>query len=152
MSDVKERFTVIPAVYILFKRADKVLLIRRFNTGYEDGNYSLPAGHVDGGEPASGAAIREAREEVGVTVKSEDMRFVHLVHRKVDPGDRYGQERADIFFEAQKWEGEIVNCEPEKCDELRWESIDDLPENTIPVVADTLRAIARGEYYSSYNF
>lgn len=152
MSGVKERFTVIPAIYILFKQADKILLIRRFNTGYQDGNYSLPAGHVDGGEPADVAAAREAFEEVGVHIKPGDLRFVHLMHRNVDNDDRYKLERADIFFEALNWEGEIVNCEPEKCDELRWASLDDLPENTIPEVAYALRAIERGEYYSNFNF
>jgi 8-oxo-dGTP pyrophosphatase MutT (NUDIX family) len=152
MSGGKERFTVIPAIYILFKRADKILLIRRFNTGYQDGKYSLPAGHVDGGEPAEQAAAREALEEVGVRIKPEDLHFVHLMHRNVDSDDRYKLERADIFFEARKWDGEIVNCEPSKCDELRWEPLGDLPENTIPEVAHALNAIGRGEYYSSYNF
>lgn len=152
MSGVKERFTVIPAIYILFKQADKILLIRRFNTGYQDGNYSLPAGHVDGGEPADIAAVREALEEVGVRIEPEDLRFVHLMHRNVDADDRYKLERADIFFEALKWDGEIVNCEPEKCDELRWESVNNLPENVIPEVAHVLQAIERGEYYSSFNF
>lgn len=152
MSDVKERFTVIPAIYILFKRDDKILLIRRFNTGYQDGKYSLPAGHVDGGEPAEQAAIREALEEVGVGIKPEDLHFVHLMHRNVESDDRYKLERVDIFFEATSWDGELVNCEPNKCDELRWESLDDLPENVIPEVAYALHAIDKGQYYSSYNF
>lgn len=152
MPGAKERFTVIPAIYILFKRNDKLLLIRRFNTGYQDGNYSLPAGHVDGGEPAEEAAVREALEEVGVRIKLEDLRFVHLMHRNVDADDRYKQERVDIFFEALAWDGELINCEPEKCDELRWVSLQELPENVIPEVAHALRAVDRGEYYSSFNF
>jgi len=152
MPDTKQRFTVIPAIYILFRRDDKILLIRRFNTGYQDGKYSLPAGHVDGGEPAEQAAIREALEEVGVRIKAEDLHFVHLMHRNVEADDRYKLERVDIFFEAVAWEGELTNCEPEKCDELRWVSPKELPENTISEVAHVLTAVERGEYYSSYNF
>lgn len=152
MSGAKERFTVIPAVYVLFKRAGKILLIRRFNTGYQDGKYSLPAGHVDGGEPAEQAAVREALEEIGVSIKPEDLRFAHLMHRNVDSDDRYKLERVDIFFEAHNWDNEIANCEPEKCDELRWVSPSELPENVIPEVAHAIAAIERGEYYSSFNF
>jgi 8-oxo-dGTP diphosphatase len=152
MAEIKERFKIIPAIYILFRHEGKLLLIRRANTGYQDGNYSLPAGHVDGGEPAEQAALREALEEVGVRIKPQDLRFVHLMHRNVDADDRYKTERADIFFEAVAWEGELANCEPQKCDELRWASSDALPENIIPEVAYAIHAIDRGEYYSSFNF
>lgn len=148
----KQRFTVIPAVYIICRQNDKILLIRRYNTGYQDGNYSLPAGHVDGGEPAEEAAIREAKEEIGITIAPENLRFIHLMHRQVDPDDRYNRERVDIFFEASAWDGEITNCEPNKCDELRWESLDLLPDNMIPEVRQALQCIAKGQYYSSFNF
>ncbi len=149
---MKERFTVIPAIYIIFKRDDKVLLLRRFNTGYLDGKYSLPAGHVDGGEPAEMAAVREAYEEVGARIDPENLNFVHLMHRNVDDGDRYGVERVDIFFEALKWDGELTNCEPNKCDELCWASLDELPDTMVPEVKHVLEQVAAGSYYSSYNF
>ncbi|MGF7229225.1 MAG: NUDIX domain-containing protein [Candidatus Saccharibacteria bacterium] len=146
------RYKVIPAVYILFRKGDELLLIRRFQTGYNDGKYGLPSGHVDGGEPSEAAAAREALEEVGVVVKLEDLKFVHLMHRQVDPADREGVERMDIFFEATKWDGELTNCEPHKCDELRWSTVAELPENSIVEVAHVLRQIEAGSYYSSFNF
>ena len=43
----KERNKIIPASYAVLIKDNKVLLVRRFNTGYEDGKYSLPAGHVE---------------------------------------------------------------------------------------------------------
>jgi 8-oxo-dGTP diphosphatase len=144
------RFTVIPAVYIIFRDGDKVLLLRRANTGYHDGEYSLPAGHVDGGEPAIQAACREAREEVDVTIQSEDLRLVHTMHRLSQEPELH--ERIDLFFEAEKWSGELRNVEPEKCDELRWTELSDLPTNVIPEVQQALAAYAVNEPYSSFGF
>lgn len=146
------RYKVIPAVYIIFRKGDEILLIRRFQTGYHDGEYGLPSGHVDGGEPSEVAAAREALEEVGVTIKPEDLKFVHLMHRQIAANDPDGAERMDLFFEALAWDGDLVNCEPHKCDELRWSTIADLPENTITEVAHVLREVERGSYYSSFNF
>ncbi|MEI9913427.1 MAG: NUDIX domain-containing protein [Candidatus Saccharibacteria bacterium] len=51
----KDKFKLIPAVHLLLVDKDKILLLRRFNTGYEDGKYSVVAGHIDGGEAASSA-------------------------------------------------------------------------------------------------
>ena len=54
------------AVYLLLLREGHVLLLRRHNTGYEDGNYSVIAGHVDPGERVTQALVREAAEEAGI--------------------------------------------------------------------------------------
>lgn len=36
----KDRFKLIPAVYLLLRQDNEVLLLRRANTGYQDGKYS----------------------------------------------------------------------------------------------------------------
>ncbi len=149
---IKERFKVIPAVYVVFGRGGKVLLLKRANTGYMDGMYSLPAGHLDGDETALGAALRESEEEVGLRLSADDLHLVHTMHRQVDENDRHGHERIDMFFNAIDWTGEPVNAEPHKCSELRWVSIAELPENMIPEVKYALEKIAAGEPYSDFNF
>ncbi len=36
-----------------------------------------------------------------------------------------GDERVDFFAQVHKWSGEIVNAEPDKCDDLRWVNVDE---------------------------
>ncbi|HET7320838.1 MAG TPA: NUDIX domain-containing protein [Candidatus Saccharimonadales bacterium] len=146
---INGKFSLIPAAYIILRKEGKVLLIRRANTGYLDGYYSLPSGHIDGHETAIQAAAREAKEEVGVTIQVKDLGFVHVIHRVAEEKDH---ERVDFFFEADTWEGEPTNCEPDKCDDLQWFFIDDLPVKTSPVVKQALHCVAEGKQYSDLGF
>jgi len=144
---MNERFKLIPAVYLLLRKEDKVLLLQRANTGYQDGKYSVVAGHMDGDELGTAAIIREAKEEAGIDLKPEDLKFVHLVHRL---NRETGDERMDVFYEAFNWSGEITNIEPYKCSDLSWFSLDALPENMIPLIRNVLNRVKGGEYYSEY--
>lgn len=155
MKSVSKRHKVVPAVYIILRDGDKILLLRRANTGYCDGFYSMPSGHVGGldekgGESAIQAAAREAKEEVGIDINPKDLQLVHTLHRYSDEPEPH--ERIDLYFEAIEWNGEPHNAEPHKCDELLWVSIDDLPEKMTPEVRHTLDMIARSEPYSDMNF
>jgi 8-oxo-dGTP diphosphatase len=141
------RFRAIIAVHLLLLRGNEVLLLRRQNTGYEDGNYSVIAGHIDGGEPASAAMVREAAEEARIRVTPADLRFVHVMHRKEAEGQ---DERIDLFFAATAWQGDPVIGEPEKCDELRWVDRDALPPNVVPYVRAALQHVAAGQPYSEF--
>jgi len=147
MGNWEHRHRVIPAVFLIFRDGDKVLLLRRANTGYMDGFFSFPAGHVDGNEPAAVAACREAYEEVGVIIKPEDLELVHTVHEKAE-----GHERINLGFEVKHYEGKLTNMEPEKCDELRWVPANGLPKDVIPSVREMLEHIFAGRRYSDYNF
>jgi len=134
---------------MIFRDGEMALLLRRINTGWRDGEYTLPSGHIDGDETARKAAIRESEEEVGVKVDINDLKFTHVVHRRGDEGDH---ERVDFFFEVEKFKGELHNREPEKCDDLSWFPIAKLPKNTVPVVKQALEKISAGEAYSELNF
>jgi 8-oxo-dGTP diphosphatase len=120
-------------VHLLFFRADQVLLLRRFNTGYADGQYSVPAGHLDGRETVLAAAAREAEEETGLLLDEANIIFSSVMHR-ID-----GDERVDFFVRVQQWHGEPSNAEPDKCDELRWVHVNELPNNTIPYVRKAIQ-------------
>jgi len=143
------RFTVVPAVYVIFRKGDKVLLIERQNTGYRDGYFSMPAGHVDGGEPASVAAAREAKEEVGVDVKPEDLHLVHTQHRVAEEGNH---ERISLYFEAKTWQGEPYNAEPEKCSGLLWATLDELPPKIVPELQHLFKHLETKSPYGHFGF
>ncbi|MFN8515806.1 MAG: NUDIX domain-containing protein [Chloroflexia bacterium] len=123
-----ERFVVPVAVHLFLVRGEEVLLLRRAHTGYEDGKYSVIAGHLDGGETVVAAAVREALEEAGVVLDPAEVRVVGVMHRRAN------DERVDFFVATEAWSGEIANCEPHKCDALDWFPFEDLPGNTIPYV------------------
>ena len=127
-----DRFKLIAEVHLLLYRGSDILLLRRFNTGYQDGNYSVVAGHVDGDEPIGQAMIREAKEEAGIFLEPDALTFAHVMHR------RDGGERVSFFFRATRWTGAITNCEPEKCDDLRWFPRSQLPKNMVPYVRDAI--------------
>jgi 8-oxo-dGTP diphosphatase len=55
-----QRFKIFIAAYLVLEDNGKLLLHKRANSGYEDGNYSLVAGHLDGAETAKHSIIREA--------------------------------------------------------------------------------------------
>lgn len=142
MNIMNPRFKSILAVYLVLLRDNHILLLRRHNTGYEDGNYSLPAGHVEENETIMSALVREAYEEAGIEVEPNNCVLKHVMYRKTD------QERADFFFICTSWKGEIFNKEPEKCSDLNWFQLEELPSNTIPYIAKALRCIKEEITYS----
>jgi len=141
-----DRFTLVSAVHLVLIRDGRVLLLRRFNTGYEDGNYSLPAGHLDGGETVPQAAVREAREELLIDARTEDCRVVQVMHR------RSTDERIDFFVTLERWTGAIENGELDKCDELRWAELDRLPANVVPYIRQALTNYRRGVWFDSFGW
>ena len=140
-----DKFTFIPSVYLILDSEKMVLLSRRFRTGFEDGNYGLVSGHLEGKETLREAMSREAREEVDIVIKPDDLKHVLTMHRWC--GDH---ERIDFFFTCKKYDGEIQNAEPDKCDDLHWFKISDLPDNTIPYIREAINCYVTGKQYSEF--
>ncbi|MCP2342220.1 NUDIX domain-containing protein [Actinomadura rupiterrae] len=141
------------APHMLLRRDDDaVLLIRRANTGYRDGWLAPPAGRIEPGEDVLAAAIRETAEEVGVHVRRDDARFVHLMHRYADtmPGPCHAV--MDCYFTAQEWTGEPFVAEPDKCSEILWVHPESLPPRVIPHVVEALTAVRERRHFSTHNW
>ena len=142
----RDYFKFISAVHLFLIKDGKILLLRRFNTGYQDGKYSVPAGHIDGEEKATSAMIREAKEEAGIDISVKRLRMVHVMHRKSD------EERIDFFFEATDWRGEPKIMEADKCDDLSWFPINQLPQKMIPYVKTGLENYINNILFSEFGW
>jgi 8-oxo-dGTP diphosphatase len=141
------RFTYIGTSYLFLIKDEKILLQRRFQTGFMDGFYGVPAGHLDGNETARAGCAREIKEEIGITIKPEDLTVVHVMHRKAS-----NDERIDFFMTTESYAGEITNCEPHKCDDLRWFELDALPENLVDYVRVAIEHYKQGVTYSEFGY
>jgi 8-oxo-dGTP diphosphatase len=132
--------------YLILIQNNQVLLGLRKNTGYNDGLWSLVAGHVEDGESATAAMIREAREEIGIELSPEQLKVVHIMHRQSN------RRNIDVFFVCSSWEGNPRNCELEKCEKLEFFPLDALPSNTIDYNGYVLSSMAKGEFYSEHGW
>ncbi len=138
------------ASYVIFRKDNKIAFVLRENTDWMSGYYGLPSGKVEKGEAFSAAAIRESKEEVGVTVDPTSLQHVLTVHRN-EPSSK-AAEWLDIYFEAKKWDGELYNAEPHVHSELTWLDLSNLPENVIPSVRASLEALQSGKNYFEYGW
>ncbi len=142
-----ERFKAFVAVYLILIENGKILLLRRYNTGYEDGNYSLVAGHLDGNESILKAMQREALEEAGIQIKEKDLQIVHVMHRKSK--DR---ESIDYFLTCKEYLGQVQNMEKNKCDELCFYDLNHLPHNVIPYIRKAIESYQTNISFSLYGW
>ncbi|GAA1644473.1 NUDIX domain-containing protein [Georgenia ruanii] len=145
------RFQVIPAAYVLLVEPatsgclDRVLLSLRRNTGYMDEHWSFgAAGHVEAGESVLEAAVREAREELGVELRTSDLEPLTVMHRTAGTGDPI-DERVDFFFAAHTWLGRPERREPHKAAAMRWFSLDELPAHVVPHELEVLEHLRTGD-------
>jgi 8-oxo-dGTP pyrophosphatase MutT (NUDIX family) len=131
---------------LLINRGGQVLFGCRQNTGFEDGAWHVPSGHLEAGESVAGALIREAKEEIGVGIAEEDVVFAHVMHNSSSGG------RVAFFFAVHHWSGVPENREPDKCSELRWFPLDALPGHMIDYCRTALTHIATGQAFSIYGW
>ena len=137
---------MIASGYLILIRRGKILMLRRFNTGYSDGWYSLPAGHVDDGESLYQNMCREAHEEVGLQLAPKDISLVHVMHRKSN------DIRMDFFFTTPKSGLRPKNTEPHKADDVAWFPLSKLPSNTVPYIRAAIEKYRKKIFYSEFGW
>ncbi len=141
-----QRHSIIPAVFIVIRNENNQLfLLRRFNTGWRDGWWTVPAGHVDLNEGPTAAAIRELKEEAGIDVIQEKLSDPLIYFY---PSDDLETERVSLFFEVSSAGLTPTNAEPTKADRGEWFDPDKLPENIVPLLRRALLDLPNGIRYS----
>lgn len=146
-ADYKRKYRV-PACYVFLVRNQQFFMIKRANTGWMDGKYTVPSGHVEEDETFLEAAVRETKEEAGIVIKPESTRFVHVCERDEEKNDRVWD---DMYFICADFEEEPYSAEPEKASEGAWFDYTDPPEELmIPAVHHVLMEIKKGNYYSAF--
>lgn len=141
------RYSHVASSYLIPIHNGKTVLLRRRNTGFFDGHYGLVAGHVDEGETALQAMIREAKEEAGLDINPLDLTLSHIMHRQAAEDTRI-----DFFWTIAKGPLPVKIMEPEKCDDLNWFPLDNLPDNTIPYIKQALNSLSSVIFYSEHGW
>lgn len=151
--NMKERYTLRCAVFLILTKIENnkeyILLQRRYQTGILDGQFDVScSGHLEKDETLKEAMVRETKEEIGITIKQEDLKYSSTIHAKFSDA-----EYLLIAFHATKYEGIPSIMEQDKCNELTWFDIDSLPYQEI---ADTRRIMIEnykhGNLYTEYGF
>ena len=144
---MSERAMFKGVINLIIKQDDKVLLFFR-NDGffnYDGGWWVLPAGHIEQGETARAAAIREAQEELDINIDPEDIKLVHVTSNLASRTESF-----DFYFMVSRYTGTIRNCESGKCVEMRYFTLDEVAnlKNVISPTRMSLSCLQRGEIYS----
>lgn len=100
----------------------KILLTKRHDFAV----WCLPGGHVDAGESLAQAAIREAREEIGL-----DIRLTHLIGLYSRPAWQHGDYHIASF--AGEIIGGTLSPQPDEVIDIGF-----FPENALPPHAEFL--------------
>lgn len=132
---MKKRNKIPISVQLILENEDKILLMKRKNTGYEDGKYSLPGGHVEKNEEIRKALVREIQEEIGIHIDVQDVEFYKVMNRKVNAEQEY----VDFIFKTKHWTGKVTNKEKDKCEEIIWVNKEEIPENTLNFIPQVLK-------------
>ena len=118
------------AVHMIIMDNDKLLLQKRKGSKLWPGYYALPAGHIDEGENQYDALVREAKEELDIDINPEDITKSYVVLRRnyFEIDGKKLEPYIDYYFEISKYKGTPKIVELNKCEELLWADINNLPD------------------------
>lgn len=111
-------------VGVMIFKDGKVLMSKRKGS-HGAGEYSFPGGHLEYMESFEECAMRETKEETDIEIKN--LRFLFTANVKKYAPKHY----VHIGMTAEWKSGEAKVMEPEKAEEWKWYSLDELPEGDI---------------------
>lgn len=108
------------AVFV-FKNMSFPMLRRQGSHGA--GHWSIPGGKLEFGESIEDCAARECREELGVEIQNPE-----IIGITNDIFEEEGKHYITVWVAADHKKGAPEIKEPEKCSEISWFSLQNLPE------------------------
>lgn len=130
---------------------DKNQILLGLRAGHRGGagTWGLIGGKARTGEPIEHTCIREIKEEVGLTVKEEDLQVINMFTTQSTPNYLFFQ----IGVIVKKYKGTPKNMEPDRCDEIRFFDLDKLPEDLFLGTKGNIELFLKSEFYNkSVNF
>lgn len=108
----------VSAFWIITNTQWEILFLKRKNTGFADGYYQLPSGHLELElqESIEECCIREIYEEVWLRVEKVDLELC-FVHHSYGVGTK---NYFWFFFKVWRYTGEAINAEPDKAEHIKW--------------------------------
>jgi len=123
---------------LVINEKNEVLLIKRSaKARTEPGSWSRPGGQVEFGETVEHAVEREMEEEVGIKVKAVKLLDMTQIIEE-------GKHWIAFGYLATYISGTPINKEPDKHEEIKWFSLDNLPENLNSYTANSIRSYRSG--------
>jgi 8-oxo-dGTP diphosphatase len=120
-------------VGVIIIKDNKVLFGKRKNSN-GDGTWGFPGGHLEFGETWDECAVRETREETSIEIKN--------INFKTVTNDFFVKENKHyntIYMQAEYKFGEVKLMEPNKCEEWRWFSWENLPKPLFVPIENLLK-------------
>lgn len=117
----------------------KILLGKR-GSGYGQGTWGFPGGHLELDEDLIDGAEREIKEELGLT--DQKLEFLSITE-----GVRDEAHYIQVNFIIKDFKGEVKLMEPDRCEEWRFFEIDNLPENIYPPHQNIIKAYLQNVVY-----
>jgi 8-oxo-dGTP diphosphatase len=109
-------------VALILEKDGQVLLVRR-QGAHGAGTWATPGGHLDFGESPAECAVREMKEEVGIT--AFDPVFLAITN---DVFEKEGKHYITIWMKTEKFQGEPTIASRREVAELGWFSWLELPK------------------------
>lgn len=128
----------------ILEKDSKLLFLLRQNSKFFNDYYGLMGGTVEQHESVADALIREAYEEIGITITKDNLHFAHCLSFT----NANNEDVLLLVFKVIDWDVEPINNEPHKCIELAWFSPAELPKNIIPRHRQIIEMVYNSILYS----